>query len=910
MDDYDVDSSPLGGVRERATRSKSRAPATHTEALDSSGPKKSRFQLAKEAERLKAEQISKSGHLPGEGQVERKDVPDPTELPSAQSGTAEVWLDADGVPLSAFKKAMLQRKGLGPPGRTTSRSQAESSTSSSSLPLDKAVASAAPPPPEPSAFDSDARNSELDTISKQNEAKIAAMSPEEVHQEVEELQDQIGNDLLDQFRQLAKLRAQGAQKQPAEREASGQGPDATNVATKKSVSFDVPVDDSTPPVGLSKDVDLAKTVRDAPSELHFHEHSDDANLESIKITHSGHLFSATPSSKPIGEEVYSMPMLLSLVQSSAPTQRSLGLTVLTRAISSSSPELETMLGAEKYIKSVLRVGALAARYTLSDRHRSVVSSARRCLLGVLSALTSGQHLDRRQAQKRRSGLKSTTGVVAPILDAGGHGFPEDLEQELTQALPSTSAAFLLVSDLLQSGLISGLRSDLASCDRVLSAKSNKPSSTSMNDVSAEFGDAIEGVTEAASVLQIIAQISDLHAESIAINEDESGHSSASDGDTVLQILVKQGIRARRWPTADDGEAQLDVIPEVLALVATICNSTPRAALKLSQQTNVANTLLRFVALPPWSLDEAEGEAQQISNGDEAARHMRNLRNWDLFSSTLLAYGGLSKHSLEGALLDAWSLWVDVSDWVQQGSFLTAPNSTSSAAAIRMVQLRCASRLLQLFGSWIARAVSSEGDFDDLTWTDVSPTKDVALAILGKLAGQLPGSTGSVNGCDDDRALRRRTEELHLLASAVTLLVTWLQAATESARNPARQLTMQLQADANLSLLFKATLAEAETMLGKDTKEDPAVRGGEVADEEGHKQRLAPCISALEAIEAIHELSRLLAMSSPAAAPASDGKQDLSALGSRHTWQALAKGTAKSMARFASKGIDVEERRLQ
>ncbi|KAE8210126.1 hypothetical protein CF327_g5960 [Tilletia walkeri] len=93
--------------------------------------------------------------------------------------------------------------------------------------------------------------------------------------------------------------------------------------------------------------------------------------------------------------------------------------------------------------------------------------------------------------------------------------------------------------------------------------------------------------------------------------------------TALQILVRQGIRARRWPRLNDGQPHLDVIPEVLALVATICNSTPRAALKLTQQTNIADTLLRFIALPPWGLDDSEGEAKASTETDSERWMLRN-----------------------------------------------------------------------------------------------------------------------------------------------------------------------------------------------------------------------------------------------------------------------------------------------
>ncbi|KAE8258512.1 hypothetical protein A4X13_0g1641 [Tilletia indica] len=918
------ESSPLSGVRERATRSKFRAPPSRADEVsssNSSGPKKSRFQLAKEAERLKAEQSStpSSQDVGPVQEVERKDVPDPTDLPSAQSNADEIWLDTNGVPLSAFKKAMLQRRGLGPPGRVGSRSQPDPYTNSSSSQHTPEAVSTSSREPTPSK--DNAQDGELETISRENDAKVAAMSPDEVKQEVEELQDQIGSDLLEKFRQLATLRSKATQ-QSAERQEPGQASKSEVAPAKKSVSFDIPVKDSTTASGSSQGAELVKNVEQAPSELHFHEHTSDPNLDAIRLTHSGSFVSATSASQKTNEEVYSMPMLLSLVQSSAPTQRQLGLTVLARAISSSSSDLETLLGAEKYIKTVLRVAALAARYTLSDRHRGVISSARRCLIAVLSALSSGRHLDRRrpsrrarnQTKQKRDGSQSTASAAAAILSAGGNGFPEDLERDLTQSLPNSSAASLLVSDLLQSGLVSGLQSDLVSCDRILSTKVHKTAMSNSKDLPAELTDAIEAVTETASILQMIARTSDLHAENIVAHEDEAGHHTSSGGDTALQILVRQGIRARRWPRLDDGQPHLDVIPEVLALVATICNSTPRAALKLTQQTNIANTLLRFIALPPWGLDDSEGEAKPSTETDSESWM---LRNWELFSSTLLAYGGLSKHSLEGALLDAWSLWLDVSDWTQQATFL---DTSSSPTSVRLIQIRCASRLLQLFGSWIARAASSEGDFEDLTWTDVSTTKDVALAVLDRLAGQPQRSTESVGG-DIDRAQgsAHRSEELHLLASAVTLLSTWLQAATDSARNPALQLTTELRMNVKLNALFGTTLAETERMLAEEEEGNDDALGGDGRegkdDARGQEMRLTLCTSAVEAIQAIHELSRHLAMATGTAtaagaglSPSAEGRHQSSEVPT--PWRDLAKGTAKVAARFAALGIDDEERRLR
>ncbi|KAE8236037.1 hypothetical protein A4X13_0g9286, partial [Tilletia indica] len=364
---------------------------------------------------------------------------------------------------------------------------------------------------------------------------------------------------------------------------------------------------------------------------------------------------------------------------------------------------------------------------------------------------------------------------------------------------------------------------------------------------------VKNVEQALSGLHFHEHISDSNLDAFRLMHSGSGHHTSSGGDTALQILVKQGIRARRWPRLNDGQPHLDVIPEVLALVATICNSTSRAALKLIQRTTIANTLLRFIALPPWGLDDSEGEAKPSTKTD-SERWM--LRNWELFSSTLLAYGGLSKHSLEGALLDAWSLWLDVSDWTQQATFLDASSSPNS---VRLIQIRCASRLLQLFGSWIARAASSEGDFEDLTWTDVSTTKDVALAILDKLAGQPQRSTDLV-GRDVDRALgsARLSEELHLLLNA----------------------------------LFGTTLAETERMLAEEEEgndDAPEGDGREGKDDaRGHEMRLTLCTSAVEAIQAIHELSRHLVMAKAAAAgaepsPSTEGRHQLPAGELRTPW---------------------------
>ncbi|KAK0561387.1 hypothetical protein OC844_003230 [Tilletia horrida] len=939
------DGSPLSIVRERMRPGRAPAARVDASSSSSSAPKKSRFQLAREAERRKADAEAHEAAGP-------QSTPDPMDvvLAAEEEDSDAVWLDGNGAPLSAFKKAMLQRKGLGPPGGMRSTRSASTSTPASH-PAARVIPAVAPA--QASAVDQSSQD-DLESISQENQAKVAAMSPEQVQQEVKELQEQIGSDLLEQFRKLALSRARPATGAPPaqgqhETEAGSPAPADKPQSAKKTVAFDLP-----PSAAASSSRDLstiASNVEEATSALRFHEHSDTSNLDAFRITHSGDV---EATGRPVDSvETYSIPMLLSLAQSSAAAQRQLGFTILTRAFSQHSHHLELKIGSEVYISKILRTAAFAARYTFSDKHRSMATAARRCLLAILSFLHSGQHLQQPPHFVAAADKHSDDGhgsssreLTAAILNNGGNQYPESLQRDLVQSLPQSSAASLLISDLMQSGLVTAIRADLLFNDRILSAKINvrHKSSAASRPIahgSAEDQDALEGLTESASLLQILAQTSDLHAESIAEEkhdtalEPNSSASAMSSGDTLLQMLVKHGIRTRRWPPIQDGQNHLDVIPEVLGLVAAIANSTPRAALKLTQQTNIANTLLRFIALPPWALaeDSEVAPGQEKSNIESRATEVPEeddddvkgkkerdaawmLRNWNLFASALLAFGGLSRHSLEGALLDAWPLWLDVSEWVSQADFPSfRPDRTpiasvinASGVVVRMqcVQLRCASRVLQLFSSWIDRAVSSEGDFEDLTWPDVAPTREVALAVLHRFSSSQSSSASSIQpglastqaaAPTDSDALSLQTERLHLLASATHLLTTWLQAAHESARNPAQTASAQLRsgADAKLCAFWKGAVEEAAGALGLSVEGV----GEDVGTKRGSAWGVLLRTAAQEVLTSVRELCGSLASSS--AEDAGSGAEKDANLQAEAEWQALARRVGQLLLSLSEGG---------
>ncbi|KAL9937937.1 hypothetical protein V8E36_003482 [Tilletia maclaganii] len=1001
-------SSPLSGVRERATRAKTRAPATRSasSAFASAAPKKSRFQLAKEAERAQAngqqqaiEDDDAQVHpqwTASHGEGSATAVPEPASLPLASADpTDEVWLDANGQPLSAFKKAMLQRKGQGPPGGirpsplSSSSSRVRHSETVPAAPTSQQVSSSSSASAMPQQTSTE--TSELDSISKENQAKVAAMSSQQVQSEVQELQDQIGSDLLEQFRQLALSRASkvdGTTSTSAitiglSADPPSQLREAKTTSKKKAVSFAIPLSEPEPEPVPQRNGTSSSTIKssepqsldEAVSALQFHEHTDVTDLDSFRITHNGMILSNPSAPGSSSSETYTISMLLSLVQSTAPAQRQLGFTILTRAISQSGSGgaingLQRHLGFEGYTRRILRVAALAARYTLTDKHRSVATAARRCLLAVLSVLESGGHLASSASLSRASALPTVTstqrkpesnktieaaGNEHVLLSNGEESYPPALQRKLVQSLPSSSAASLLVSDLVQSGLVGALHADVLACDRIVasSKKLRRPPSAAVSadgvmaaTASADVQDALEGISETASICQILAQTSDLHAEAITEDHGEGENNLSDATEPLLSLLVHHGIRSRRWPPQPPAEPpvaadlpsptlhtdHLDVETHVLSLVATIANSTPRAALKLVQQTNIANTLLRFIALPPWALSSTTtaGDEDDDDTEEEEGTPLAlwRLRNWGRFGLALLAYDGLSQHSLEGALLDAWTLWLDVSEWLESASFLPPPSRLSNGSgpppeltearqSVAVVELRCASRALRLFGSWIERAVSSEGDFEDLTWTDVSvPTKEAALALLHKFAEREPGDgrdTLAHSGHDsvsipaaalvpsrDTRSAAEKqrptdsNECTYLLASAVELLTTWLNAAYESARNPARRVAMQVRDDAALGRLVESRLQAAATGA-------LAAYGEEASGESGTRRETTLATAAAaqhETVRAIHELSRAIAT----VAPEPEGEE---ARVGRARWEDVGRRAGRVLGQVAASGYEAD-----
>lgn len=151
------------------------------------------------AERLTVSPLIRTGG--SRGDFVREDSPRPSELvgtpipaPDAdiiQASKEEVlgdeWLDENGLPMSAFRKARFQKQGLAPPGGLKKAMPLAPSTKSEMA--------------SDTGFEKEIDPADLKaSVSAENYKKIAAMTPEQIQRNIKELEAMFGKDILQGLR--------------------------------------------------------------------------------------------------------------------------------------------------------------------------------------------------------------------------------------------------------------------------------------------------------------------------------------------------------------------------------------------------------------------------------------------------------------------------------------------------------------------------------------------------------------------------------------------------------------------------------------------------------------------------------------------------------------------------------------
>lgn len=291
----------------------------------------------------------------------------------------EEWLDEEGKPMSAFRKARLKRQGHSAPGGVQSRSNAANVEDDARIQGSHVVGdiSAEQQPHYTDGVDDVA--SLMKSISKENQDKVQKMQSKDVQQDLKDLEAMFGPEVLEQLRQ----RSQG-KSQTGALQAPKQSPNPPNLEPSNN----------------------AQTMRHNPRS------SDKGSDVLGTLTFDGHGKIRAVPQKPsdltdvsgnldpafADQDGYSAASLLLLARSTVAGQRTMALAILSRVCSlygaplairqakadaiqlipgqtPSSHVTATHLLRERWYHEV----ALSAVYLLSDRQISVRHAALSCL---------------------------------------------------------------------------------------------------------------------------------------------------------------------------------------------------------------------------------------------------------------------------------------------------------------------------------------------------------------------------------------------------------------------------------------------------------------------------------------------------------------------------------------------------
>jgi hypothetical protein len=301
------------------------------------------------------------------------------EAVSSKADMQEEWLDEDGEPMSAFRKAILFKQGKRPPA-LTARSKVDGQPKEVAAPP-KEISKAAAVDPL------------MQAISQENEAKISAMSAKEMEQSLQDLQDTFGVEMLEKLkrRRERKKALDGESDRLALSAGKEQDDNMTNsrILTQEEIrSRYFPTESKDLPTSLqwTKETEMERSHQpDDISTLRF-DFSGKLISESALLgqdTHSAGLHHHGDDQDRAG---YSLEELLHLARSTLPSQCIIALQTLERIFFQYRSKQNSGIVSEeesisKHLKEerVRGKAAVIASWYIEDRQVSVRSAAMRCL---------------------------------------------------------------------------------------------------------------------------------------------------------------------------------------------------------------------------------------------------------------------------------------------------------------------------------------------------------------------------------------------------------------------------------------------------------------------------------------------------------------------------------------------------
>lgn len=565
----------------------------------------------------------------------------------------EIWLDEDGTPMSAFRKNRLLKQGLRPPSiQALSKEQPTSTKAQTSQENNNAIEGSL--------------EALMKSIAAENEAKIAAMSADEIEHDMQDIKEAFGSNILELLKNRRK------------KTDDDKNYDAAVVSATIEPNMEAPEEQSTEyirqkyfPHEPKWMPDALKWTQDQTEEenhasafrFDFSGKVIDSKIEDDTTRLAGLHNHGQDQDKP----GYTIQELLHLSRSTTSSQRIIALQTLGRIamtyqeidVEAISTGTSNQIVSKEVMSSNLRGQAcITALWYVEDRRPNVRSAALTCIRECLSSRLGGPGTLPLlvEVPTYRTKTQENTDITQPSEEEEGG--------EEKKKIPSIDDREVLRGVVI--ALLSSLHSPITT------------------------------LSEAINSLQILIRLTSRSREMCkAILQDSS---------RFFNILHKY-ILTQTW-SAKDGEIKASIL--ALKLVLCLISGGRDLALVL-YDGGITSKLIHFIAIPPWS---APINAQAHS--------------WKHMDLTLRVYDGLGRYGIgANTYSNSHTAFIGVEGWIGQ---LELEERPSPLRSLQLQSLQSALRLFSTWTVCATDAHQTHGHHD-ITWSQVSEWYELSIAVL-------------------------------------------------------------------------------------------------------------------------------------------------------------------------------------
>lgn len=629
-----------------------RQPANH---LNNSGPKSDRAGQSRFAARRQLDKDAGIAQSVKQGHPMNKPI---------QSGKSdlddEIWLDEDGNPMSAFRKNRLLKQGLRPPSvQTVSKENYL-------------------PQQEKKAAELSTNNIEgsfealMKSVAVENEAKIAAMSADEIEHDMQDVREAFGSDMLELLKN--RKRKVSTKKENSAEDVSVIPEDGSQQSSQQELAEPFTTEyirQKYFPHEPKWVPDVLKWTQDQPNigshpfayRFDFSGKVIISNVEDDITRLAGLHHHGQEQDRP----GYTIQELLHLSRSTTSSQRTIALQTLGRiatnyreidAESIPHDSADQAISREVMSSNLRGQACITALWYIEDRRPNVRQAALTCIRDCLSSRLGGPGALPLLVEVPTFRLKAQSGteVDGPLQESQG-----DEERAKIPGVDDRELLRAIVTALITS----------------LSAS-------------------ITTLQEAVNSLQILTQLASRSREICKI--------ILRDSSQFFRILHKYLLR-QTWSAS---ESEVKASLHMLKLIFCLISGDRELAIQL-YKSGITSKLIHFIAIQPWSAPEG------------AQTH-----SWRHMELTLRVFNGLGRYGIGAdTYSNSHTAFIAIEGWMRD--FKVAERSSP----LLSLQFQTLHSALQLYHTWIICATDTHQTYGrhDITWSQVSEWYELSITVL-------------------------------------------------------------------------------------------------------------------------------------------------------------------------------------